>query len=58
MLGGQKKSKMQVAPPIEKQKRYMRTNAAKEGPNGRHSKNLMRKSKRMPLGAEKEPNKR
>jgi hypothetical protein len=49
MLGGQEQGK-QAALPVEERKGCAFSNVAKEGPNGRCSKDLMPKSKPKPLG--------
>ncbi len=52
MLGGQKEGRTQVKPLVEKWKGCVSTNVTRKGLNERHSKNLMPKSKLMPLGGE------
>jgi hypothetical protein len=52
MLGGQKESGMQATPLAKKERGCANTNATKEGPNERHSKDLTPKSKPKTLGGE------
>ncbi len=49
-LGDQEESKKQATHFSEEQKGCTCTNAVGEGPNGKHSKDLMLKSKPKPLG--------
>jgi len=53
MLSGQKGGGTHAAPFAKEQKGYASTNTIREGPNGKHIKDLMPKPMPMPLGAER-----